>query len=117
VPAESGLVRLQEEIEDQQDRIIALDAYVVAAASDGVFTAEEFAEYRARRNGVLVKQQEVCRDVGFMADALGLVKTLLHIGAITPWAARQARERSEDRLRLLETPPNIIPFPVSDRTA
>lgn len=110
MPTESGLVQLQDDLADQRDRIVFLDAYVARVAADGLFTPDEFAEFRKLSTVVLVQQEEVGRTVGFLADAWGLIKTVLHVGAITPWAARQARERSEDRLRLLATPVNVIPF-------
>lgn len=117
MPAESGLVRLQEEFEDLQDRMTELDAYVLTASADGEFSPIELAEYRKRRNGAFIQGEEVGRSISCFADAVGLAKTVLHAGAVTPWAARQASERSEDRLRLLSTPiapPNVIPFPESD---
>lgn len=110
MPAESGLIRLQEEVEELEGRLLYLNAYVAQAAADNVFSAEEYAGYQSLSNGAMVQQQEVRQRIGFFADAVGLAKTVLHAGAITPWTARQARERSEDRLRLLDTPVNVIPF-------
>lgn len=91
-------------------RLLSIRAYVADAAADERFTQEELAGFHALSNGALVMHKEARRTAGFAADAIGLAKTLLHTAAITPWTARQARERSEDRLRLLETPVNVIPF-------
>lgn len=88
-----------------------LDRSFDRAMNDGVFTAQEAAEYRTQRQCVYAQQQEIGRGLSFLSDALSLCKTILHTGAVTPWGARSAREKSADREQVLAAVDNILLFP------
>ncbi len=111
MPAPSGLVRLQDQFDGFAEEVARLDHLVQGAMADQVITTEEVIAYRIQRESVYAHQQEIGRGLSFLSDALSLCKTILHTGAVTPWGARSAREKSADREQVLATVDNILLFP------
>jgi len=111
MPAPSGLVRLQDQFDGFSEEIAHLDSLVLGAMADQVITVEEVIAYRIQRESVYAHEQEIGRGLSFLSDALSLCKTILHTGAVTPWGARLAREKSTDREQLLASVDNVLLFP------